>query len=404
MKKINVIKFVPYFPPHKWWLESHVQERSKYYVKKWKWNITIVTFDVWQDYSDSKNKIIYNKQGNHIWYVSKDWYTVYCLPSFDIVSGFPFPKFNKTFFQIFWILKKIQLHVLQTHTRFFLSSFIWGLFAKKHKIKRFHIEHGSDYVKLSSKFKNKIAYIYDKILGKRVFNKADVLIWVSHACREFIQYTMNINKKVHVIYRWLDFLNEWEELIKTKVDDLQKRFSWKIIIWYVGRLYKRKNVESLILAYNSIYKTNEKIQLVIVGDWEDLERLKSIKNDGWIYFTWWVSKYEAINLQKQFDIHVHSSNPWWWLATTLLQAMALWLFIVATPYEWAKEVIKDWVNGVLLKSDTVKDLEKWIYKALKEFETKKLIYKVKNNDIIKQQINWDKNIDQYYDLFYKSIT
>jgi hypothetical protein len=38
--------------------------------------------------------------------------------------------------------------IIQTHTRFFLSSFIGWLFAKYHKLKWIHIEHWSDYVKL----------------------------------------------------------------------------------------------------------------------------------------------------------------------------------------------------------------------------------------------------------------
>ncbi len=395
-EKINIIQFLPYFPPHKWGLETHAQERWFWREKKWYGDVINVVFDLWYFPSPPKK----GERGGSD--------NLILIPAVEIIPTFPIPKFRKKEFRkILSELKNVissditcekSKWIVVTRTRFFTSSFLWWIFAKRNKAKRVHIEHGSDYVKLSSKFKNKVAYLYDKTLSKRIFKKANILVWVSNACKDFIQKTMKINRKVNVIYRWLDFLKKSDELKKIQVENLHKKFWWKIILWYVGRLYQRKNVESLIYAYNNISRKNKNIQLIIVWDWEDLERLKKIKHNGSVYFTWWVSKYQAINLQKQFDIHIHSSNPWWWLATTLLQAMALWLFIVATPYEWAKEVIKDWVNGILLKSDTIEEIEKWIKKALENFESKREEYKIQNQKIINEKINWENNIEKYYNL------
>ena len=30
---VNLIQFLPYFPPHKWWLETVAEELSFFYVK-----------------------------------------------------------------------------------------------------------------------------------------------------------------------------------------------------------------------------------------------------------------------------------------------------------------------------------------------------------------------------------
>jgi len=77
---------------------------------------------------------------------------VYILPAFDIIPNFPVPKFwKKSFWQILRLVSsqcKNNQTIIQTHTRFFLSSLLGGIFAKYHKIKWVHIEHGSDYVKL----------------------------------------------------------------------------------------------------------------------------------------------------------------------------------------------------------------------------------------------------------------
>ena len=44
MKKINIIQFLPYFPPHKWWVETVWEEIGKYWVKNDMWEfINVVT-------------------------------------------------------------------------------------------------------------------------------------------------------------------------------------------------------------------------------------------------------------------------------------------------------------------------------------------------------------------------
>lgn len=50
--KLNIIQFLPYFPPHKWWLETVAEEWSYFYVKKAFWEVINITFDVGQEYDN----------------------------------------------------------------------------------------------------------------------------------------------------------------------------------------------------------------------------------------------------------------------------------------------------------------------------------------------------------------
>jgi len=79
----------------------------------------------------SNKEYINSKSGNIIGYRQKG-YIVYLLPSFDIIPNFPVPKFWK---KEFWeILRETGLKIkidrsqektiIQTHTRFFLSSLL----------------------------------------------------------------------------------------------------------------------------------------------------------------------------------------------------------------------------------------------------------------------------------------
>ena len=410
--KINLIQFTPYFPPHKWWLETVSEELWKFYTQNNFWEVINVTFDVGQEINNpsptlplslmegSNKEYINSKSGNIIGYRQKG-YIVYLLPSFDIIPNFPVPKFWK---KEFWeILRETGLKIkidrsqektiIQTHTRFFLSSLLGWLFAKFHKLKWVHIEHGSDYVILSSKLKNKVSYLYDRLIGKWIFKKADAIVAISEACKKFINNEF-FDREVSVFYRWLEI----PEVINQK-ENLKEKFPWKIIIWFVWRLMKWKNVESLIKSYYLIDNSlKEKIQIVIVWDWEDFERLKKIDTENSIYFTWWQNFIDALSYQKQFDIHIHSSSPGWWLATTLLQAMYFWCFIIATPNEWANEVIKNNYNWFLLKNDSINEIKKWIEGALNLLEKREEFSQI-NKEFINIRFQRDENIKKYFSLY-----
>ncbi len=347
----------------------------------------ITNFD--QNYND-KEKIVF--EWTIIGYREK-WVENLVVPSLEIISNFPVYKvWSREYKIILRYLKSKKIGIVITRTRFFLTTFIWWVFSRKNKIRWCHIEHGSDYVKLNSAFKSAVAKIYDKIIWKWIFKKTDIIVWVSNACKDFIRREFT-ERKVEVLYRGVDFPK-----IKNYTF-LTEKYSDKIIVWFVWRLYKWKNIETLIEAYRWLDKVlKNKIQLVIVWDGEDLDRLIQLDIKKDIYFTWWKSFEEALELQSQFDIHFHTSSPGWGLATTLLQAMKLWCFIIATPYEWANEVIVDEKNWILLKDDSLKEIQSSLIKSIDMLEKKKDFASV-NQGVIKNKFRWEVNIEKYYKLF-----
>ncbi|MBS8122062.1 glycosyltransferase family 4 protein [Candidatus Vampirococcus lugosii] len=406
MKRLNIIQFLPYFPPHKGGLETHAKQfGEKYRENNFGDVINIITDFDQKDKISKENQITF--EGKSIGYIEKGVENL-IVPSFEIISNFPMYKiWSKEYKLIKQYLKTKKTDIVITRTRFFLTSLIGGLFARKNNLKWCHIEHGSDYVKLNSKFKSFIAKIYDKIIGKWIFKKADKLVGVSNACKDFVQKEF-INKKVEVIYRGMQFDLKSNE----KVENLKESYPGKIIVGFIGRLYKWKNIDTLIKAYYDLDENiKDKIQIVVVGEGEDFERLNKIdtenklqgelqskrKHPG-VYFTGGKSFQEAINLQKQFDIHFHTSSPGGGLATTLLQAMNLGCFIVSTPYEGAKEVVEDNKNGILLKNDSLKELKKGLIAGINSLD-KKENYSRENKKIIETKFNWNENIKKYYNLF-----
>lgn len=379
MKEINIIQFLPYFPPHKWWLETVAEELSSFYVAKWYWEVINIVFSVGQE--------------DWVKEYEKNGYKVYVIPAFDIIPNFPVPRFwKREFWQIlreFGLKKKIDQSqgqiIIQTHTRFFLSSFLWGLFAKYHKLKWIHIEHWSDYVKLGSKFKSKISYIYDKIIWAWIFKKADSVVAISEWVKEFIQKEF-VNREVDVIYNWINFLT----LEKQENKDFIK-------IWFVWRLVKLKWVDLLLKSFSNLSKKYENIILEIVWDWDERENLEK-----YVLFLWLQNKVNFLWLQdreyiKLFlvktDILVNPSFQEW-LPTTVLEWLLSSCVVVATDVGWTKE-ISNLDDLMIVNPWDLDSLEKWLEKAILSYKN----FFWRSRDLVLDKFDWSKNIEKYFNLY-----
>lgn len=368
MSKINIIQFMPYFPPHKWWVETVWEEISDYWIKKQLWEVINVVFDVWQ-----VENINY----------SQKWYKVFLLPSFDIIPNFPFPKFwKKNFWKVFLELNNFvktsnEVRVI-SHTRFFISSLIAGLFSKINKLKWIHIEHGSDYVKLSSKLKSKISYIYDKIIWKWILKNSDKLLAISQACKNFINNEF-VKKDVEVFYRWI-CLNINENFNK----------DWDIKIVFVWRLVYLKWIFDLIESYK---KLNTNIELIIIWDWEDRTNLK--EKSAWfdIKFIWYKSREFIINFLTLNNCILVNPSYSEWLPTTIIEWLLTKNLVIATNV-WGTWEISNLQDLILYNPWDIISLTNNLKYALNNYEN---LVGISFNNVSKK-FSMDDNILTLYNL------
>lgn len=390
MKKTNLIIFPGNFLPHVGGLETHVDEFCKYLSKTNKYNITLFIPNV----VDAKDKeTIHNKV------------KIIRYPAFELVANWPFPKlWSLKFWKLYFGLYKNKYDIVMTRTRFFSNTFL-GLFFSKiryNQIKLIHVEHGSGFVKLESKFKSNIAFIYDKIFGKLIFLMADKTISISGAVQKFIyrNFLNEKNNNIQIIRRGVDF-----ELYK-KIKKKESLFENKIKMIFVGRLYKWKGVENSIDAYKLLpKKLQEKSVFIIVGDGEDFHRLQiRAENflDNGIYFFGERDFNEAISIMKSSDIYVHSAYEGGGLSNSLLQAMQCSLSIIASPNEGANEVIINKNTGILLE-DNSKEKIKEAMEILLENNNLRKEYSNNAKKYVKKKFSWQNNIKAYQEVFYEVL-
>jgi glycosyltransferase involved in cell wall biosynthesis len=378
---MKILVFCPYYPPHIGGLETHADEFNKYLSRKGA-DITVFTPRLPEESPEEEVK-----------YGSVE---IIRFPAFEIIPNYPLPKFwSLKFWCLFSGLFEKKFYIVISRTRFFSTSLLALLYSKIKSVRWIHIEHGSDFVQLSSKFKTAIAKLYDYTFGFIIFKFSNLNISISRAVQKFV-YKFD-GKNSPVIYRGLDI----EEIDKINPDlGMKEKFKDKIIISFVGRLYKWKGVENSILAIKSLpEELKEKIIFLVVGDGEDFSCLKEIsKNENSIEMLGNFPREKAISILKISDIYLHSAYMGGGLSTSLLEAMYSRCTVIATPNEGADEVIENNKNGFLIEKSDPKLIAEKIKEILgKNTEEQKIAAKKS----IEENFIWEKSIEKYLELIDK---
>lgn len=383
----RIIIFPGYYVPHIGGLETHVDEFAKY-LSKSNYSITIFAPQL------PKNARLIEHKWHRV--------TIIRYPAFEIVQNYPFPKlWNAKFWRLLSLAYSKDYDCVMTRTRFFFNSFIGLLFAKFRlkPLKLVHVEHGSDFVKLESKFKTFVAKVFDFSVGKLIFNNAFEIVAISKAVEKFV-YKNFVNfekKKIHLIQRGIDF----EAYDKLKLDnEIARKFKNKIKFVYLGRLYKWKGVENTIKAIISLPgKIKDKMVFFIVGDGEDYKRLKQLAHDELnktiVFFGNKEFKY-AGKILKACDCYIHSSYPGGGLSNSVLQALYLKKWIIASPHEGADEVIIDKKNGFLLKDNSENSIKETVLRFINNKNKCKVDAKTYNEFV--KSFDWNEIVKKYKEV------
>lgn len=346
-KQKRVVHFVPYFPPHAGWLEMYAKEWAENYTRIWG-DILIAAFSPGQ------------KELGRM----QEWYEVVVLPAFDIVHNFPFPKFwLPSFWKGLLRIKAFRPEIIHTHTRFFLSTLLGWLFARRYKLPWIHIEHGSGFVVTSKKFISRMSRLYDNSLGKWSLLHADSVIAVSEACEHFVRDTFGV-KNVRTIYRWID-PNFWKP----------NHSKEKIVIGYIGRLVDLKGVNILVEAFSRILEnpnTKHPLFLKIVGDGPEKKslekRVHDLKIGKHVEFLG-VKPVDFVRGEFLPSIHIFV-NPSLqeWLPTTVIEALAAQCQVVATDVWGTREILR-YASFILVAPKNVRALADGILNQINVLST-----------------------------------
>lgn len=374
--------FAAYFYPHVGGYEKIVYELSRRLVQR-DYEIDILT-------CNTERALAYEElDGIHI----------YRVPSWNALNSvYPIPKPCPTSFKILRRLLSKNYDVINTQTRFFITSFLGLIFAKLKKTPLVHTEHGARHSIVPNKVIDLISRAYDHSIGALIVKSASRNIGVSEAACEFLKHLGATT--IQLVHDGIDttiFKKKEDTNYGQKLDIRNDA----VVITFVGRLIYAKGVQDLISAFAKIKDTDPEVKLLIVGDGPYRANLENLAYQtdcaSSILFLGQKNQNEVIDVLSATDIFVNPSYSEG-LGISVMEAASIGLPIIATDVGGTREIITTDKTGILIKARDVGQLVEELCRLRANAELRK---KLGGNARIlaERKFNWDKITGEYIKLY-----
>lgn len=330
---MRILIFTGYFHPHVGGLEEYVLKLGKALIGKGH-KVIVVSPNIPKS---ENNEIIGGVR-------------VLRLPAFNVSSIFPFIYSSK---DIDRGVFADQVDVVITNTRLFHASIIGMRFARKNNLHWIHIEHGSACYESNNTFISLASLVYDWTFGKYLLRRANSVICISSGAKRFVENHSGRSGEIIPNGIYID------NIPRAKIRERVRK------IIFVGRLICGKGVQDLFVAFSHL--SEKDVTLKIVGDGsyrQNLEKLaKKLRIQERVFFVGHKEKEEVYNLLAESDLFINPSYSEG-LPTTILEAGAVGLPVIATDVGGTSDIINDRETGLLVEARSPKEIKKAIESSI----------------------------------------
>jgi glycosyltransferase involved in cell wall biosynthesis len=283
-------------------------------------------------------------------------------PAFDLIPNFPCPApWQRGFVHALRAaLNRREHDVVVCHTRFFLSSLAALAYSRAAGLPLIHVEHGSDYVQLSSRFHSMAARLYDLTFGRLVLRRAQAVVAISHAAARFVRELAG--REATVIYRGVDHARYDAT---RPCPELVAWSAGRPVATFVGRLIDGKGVADLIEAFAALQHTDA--LLCVVGDGPRRRELEARCTAPGLQqrclFMGYQPEERALEVIRASEVVVNPSYTEG-LPTSVLEAALLGRGIVASNVGGTPEVVSDGRGALLVPAGDIAALRGALDKLL----------------------------------------
>jgi glycosyltransferase involved in cell wall biosynthesis len=279
--------------------------------------------------------------------------------------------------------------VINTQTRFFITSFLGLVFAKLKRTPLIHTEYGARHSIVPNKIVDLISRAYDHSIGALLVKSARKNIGVSEAACEFLKHLGATD--IQLIHNGID-----TTIFKKKeVANCRQKLGISndtIVITFVGRLIYAKGVQDLITAFSKIKDTALDTKLLIVGEGPYRANLEHLAQQtgcaSSILFLGQKNQDEVIDILSATDIFVNPSYSEG-LPTSVMEAASIGLPIIATDVGGTGEIIVSHETGMLVKTGDTGQLEQKLRELLTNTQLRRELG-ANARIFVEQKFNWEK--------------
>lgn len=307
------------------------------------------------------------------------------IPCWHLLNKtYPVPKPSRALLDI-WANKP---DVAVTQTRFFATSLMGLAYSWFWNAKLIHVERGSVHTVMDNAVLSWLSRCYDHTLGSLVIRGAKVNVGISEKACGLVNH---LGGKARFIPNGIEI-----------ADGELAPHAGKIRVVYVGRLIYAKGVQDLVQAFKMAKLKNPNMELWIVGDGNyraELERLANGDKD--IRLIGEVPQKQVTEILRQCDIFVNPSYSEG-LPTSVMEAAAVGLPIIATDVGGTKEIIKAGESGLLVPIKAVKAIADHIL-ALADNEHMRKQLGAAAKKAVASKFSWDKIVREWDEML-KEVT
>jgi glycosyltransferase involved in cell wall biosynthesis len=264
------------------------------------------------------------------------------LPVLPLFSArFPVPMPGPWLRDVRPWLRAFRPDVVVTNTRFFPASWVGARFAARQGLPHLHIEHGSGHIRLGGGLADRLAAAVDHGPGRWVVRRATSCVGVSGAVVDFL---------AHLGRPGAGLLPNGVDLPAGAGGRAELRASLGVgesqpLALYAGRVTADKGMLELLEALERL----PGLHLAVAGDGEALPALRRRAAAlPRLHLLGQVAPAEVQRLLGAADLFVHPSRCAEGLPSSILEAAAAGLPIVATPQGGTVEVIRSPGHGLLV--------------------------------------------------------
>lgn len=275
----------------------------------------------------------------------------------DLVRQINPLKDIKALFSIYRIIKKEKPLIVHTHSS---KAGILGRFAAKLcKVNNIvHTIHGFGFNDTQNFFKKNLYIFLEKICAS--FSK--VLIPVStENIKKGLKYKIAVKEKYRYIKLGIDIENFKNFKSIPSLKQELNLLSSDILVTTIGPFKPQKNLPDFIRIANDISKKHMNFKFVIVGDGilrENFEKMiKDFGIEKNIFLLGW--RRDISNILNSSDVFVMTSL-WEGLPISTIEALSCGLVPVVNDVDGQREIVKDGINGFLIRPHDIKSAEEKI--------------------------------------------
>lgn len=373
MKRILI--FTGYFYPHSGGVESIIYELSRRLHSRGH-EVHIVT---------SNTEGVATTE-------ERDGLHIYRLPAWDALGGtYPVPKPSIAGLKVIWKLLRLRVDLVNTQTRFFTTSLIGLIVAELKRRPLVHTEHGTEHSITTNRYVRAIAKMYDHVIGFLIVRRAKRNIGVSEAACDFVRHLGG--KNTVVIPNGVD-----TSLFRRVQTGLRERLGVgdSMVVAYVGRLIYAKGVQDLLSVFPEVERKFDNVVLLIAGEGsyrQELETMAAKVGGSRVVFLGEKNRDEIIEILSIADVFVNPSYSEG-LPTSVLEAAAVGLPIVATDVGGTREIITDGKDGFLVAPHDTRALGQRICELVEDDQRRENFAR-DIHDLVKTTFGWDEIIEKW---------